>query len=101
LLLPDWFCYIYLQGALEVIDEACFIYIWGWSRIKSKNDVFWDVTSCGSCKKDVSEELSASTFRVTRIDVLGSYTETSILVTRMIGALRSTETSVLNKSHIT
>jgi hypothetical protein len=32
-----------------------------------KNDVFWDVTPCGSCKK----RLSASIMRVTRISELG------------------------------
>jgi hypothetical protein len=36
-----------------------------------KNGVFWDVTPCGSCKNDVSEELSASIIRVTRIGELG------------------------------
>jgi hypothetical protein len=34
--------------------------------VTMKNDVFWVVTPCGSCKNDVSEELSAS-IRVTRI----------------------------------
>jgi hypothetical protein len=37
-----------------------------------KNDVFWDVTPCGSCKNRVSEELSASFIRVTRIGELGT-----------------------------
>jgi hypothetical protein len=32
-----------------------------------KNDVFWDLTRCGSCKTDVSEEQSASIIRVARI----------------------------------
>jgi hypothetical protein len=36
------------------------------------NDVFWDVTPCGSCKNHVSEELSASFIRVTRIGELGT-----------------------------
>jgi hypothetical protein len=31
-----------------------------------KNGVFWDVTSCGSLRTDVSEEPSASFIRVTR-----------------------------------
>jgi hypothetical protein len=35
-----------------------------------KNGVFWDVTPRGSCKNDVSEELSASFMRVTRIGKL-------------------------------
>jgi hypothetical protein len=34
-----------------------------------KNGVFWDVTPCGSCKTDVSEELGASV-TVTRIGEL-------------------------------
>jgi hypothetical protein len=37
-----------------------------------KNDVFWDVTPCGSVRTDVSEELSASFTRVTRIGELGT-----------------------------
>jgi hypothetical protein len=37
-----------------------------------KNDVFWDVTPCGSCKNDVSEEPSASFIKVTRIGELGT-----------------------------
>jgi hypothetical protein len=36
-----------------------------------KNGVFWDVTPCGSYK-NVSEELSASFIRVTRIGELGT-----------------------------
>jgi hypothetical protein len=35
------------------------------------NAVFWDVTTCGSCENRVSEELSASIIRVTRIGELG------------------------------
>jgi hypothetical protein len=42
-----------------------------------KNGVFWDVTPCGSVKTDVSEELSASFIRVTRIGEL----ETMLAVT--------------------
>jgi hypothetical protein len=37
-----------------------------------KNGVFGDVTPCGSCKNHVSEELSASFIRVTRICELGT-----------------------------
>jgi hypothetical protein len=37
-----------------------------------KNAVFWKVTLFGSCKKDVSEERSASIIRVTRIGELGT-----------------------------
>jgi hypothetical protein len=37
-----------------------------------KNAVFWDVTLCGSCKTDVSEELTASIYRVTRVGELGT-----------------------------
>jgi hypothetical protein len=33
--------------------------------VTMKNIVFWDVTPCGSCKTDVSEEPSASFIRVT------------------------------------
>jgi hypothetical protein len=35
-----------------------------------KNAVFWDVTLCGSCKTDVSEERIASIIRVARIGAL-------------------------------
>jgi hypothetical protein len=40
--------------------------------VTKKNGVFWDVTPCGSCKTDVSEELIASFIRVTRIGELGT-----------------------------
>jgi hypothetical protein len=37
-----------------------------------KNGVFWDITPCGSSKNRVSEELGASSIRVTRIVELGT-----------------------------
>jgi hypothetical protein len=37
-----------------------------------KNAVFWDLILRGSCKNDVSEELSVSIIRVTRIGLLGT-----------------------------
>jgi hypothetical protein len=37
-----------------------------------KNIIFWDVTPCGLVRTEVSEELSASIIRVTRIDELGA-----------------------------
>jgi hypothetical protein len=37
-----------------------------------KNGVFWDVTPCGPCENNVSEELGASFIRVTRIGELGT-----------------------------
>jgi hypothetical protein len=54
-------------------------------------------------RTDVSEELSASFIRVTRISELGTTASivpsSPILVTLMKEALSSSETSVLNKSH--
>jgi hypothetical protein len=44
-----------------------------------KNGVFWDVTPCGSLRTDVSEELSASFIRVTRIGELGTMLVTEII----------------------
>jgi hypothetical protein len=38
----------------------------------NNNGVFWDVTLCGSCKNQVSEELSASFIRETTIGELGT-----------------------------
>jgi hypothetical protein len=37
-----------------------------------KNDVFWDVTLCGSCKNRRFGELSATFIRVTGIGQLGT-----------------------------
>jgi hypothetical protein len=37
-----------------------------------KNSVFWDVTPMALVRTDVSAELSASIFRVTRIGELGT-----------------------------
>jgi hypothetical protein len=45
-----------------------------------KNGVFWDVTPCGSCNNEVSEELSGSFIRVTRIGELG----TTLAVTSVV-----------------
>jgi hypothetical protein len=66
-----------------------------------KNDIFWDVTPCDSLRTDVSEELSASFIRVTRIGelVTASVVPSSpILVTLMKEALSSSETSVLTRA---
>jgi hypothetical protein len=41
------------------------------TAVTIKNGVFWDVTPCGSCKKNVSEELSAFFIAVTRISKHG------------------------------
>jgi hypothetical protein len=63
-----------------------------------KNDVFWDVTPCAPVRTDVSEELSASFIRVTRIGELG----TTLAVTSNRRTLRrntnSSETSVLTRA---
>jgi hypothetical protein len=42
------------------------------TAVTIKNGVFWDVTPCALVRTDVSEELSASIIRVTRIDELGT-----------------------------
>jgi hypothetical protein len=42
------------------------------TAVTIKNTVFWDVTTCGSCKNRVSEEFIASIIRMTRIDKLGA-----------------------------
>jgi hypothetical protein len=53
-----------------------------------------DVTPCGSCKDCLSEELSTSIIGVTRISEL-VVPSSPILVTQMMDALRSSETSGL------
>jgi hypothetical protein len=35
--------------------------------VTMKNDIYWDVTPCGSVRTDISEERSASFIRVTRL----------------------------------
>jgi hypothetical protein len=50
-----------------------------------KNAVFWDVTSCDSCKTEVSEESIASIIRVIRIGELG----TTLAATSNRSTLRS------------
>jgi hypothetical protein len=72
-----------------------------------KNGVFRDVTPCGSCKNDVSEELSASIIRVTRIGELGTLAVNSNLRTlrrnnfeggakflRNVGSYRTTRSNI-------
>jgi hypothetical protein len=70
-----------------------------------KNGVFWDVSRLALVRTNISEDLSASVIRVTRIGALGTrLTVTSnqptapsspILVTLMKEALSFSETSVL------
>jgi hypothetical protein len=71
--------------------------------VTMKNDVFWYVTSCGSYKNRVSEELTASFISVARIVELG----TTLAVTTnrstlrrntMMKAIRSSETSIINRA---
>jgi hypothetical protein len=59
-----------------------------------KNGVFWDVTPCGSCKNDVSEELSASFIKATA----NVFPSSPILVTLMKEELCSSETLVLTRA---
>jgi hypothetical protein len=40
------------------------------TAVTMKNGASWDVTPCGSCKNRLSDELSASIIRVTRIGEL-------------------------------
>jgi hypothetical protein len=42
------------------------------TAVTIKNGVFWDVTTCGTCKNRVSEERSTSFIRVARIGELGT-----------------------------
>jgi hypothetical protein len=87
-----------------------------------KNTVFWDFRPCGLVRTNVSEELSASIIRVKTIGELGTLVVTSnrskprrnsissipvsadvvpsslTLVTLMMAAIRSYETSILTKA---
>jgi hypothetical protein len=78
-----------------------------------KNGIFWDVMHVALVRTDVSEEMSASFIRVTRIGEIETTLAVSvrrllltasvvpsspILVTLMKEALRSSETSVLTRA---
>jgi hypothetical protein len=52
-------------------EDTYFEFVLDFIYYKVEEWCLLDVTPCGSCKKDVSEELSAS-IRVTRIGVLGT-----------------------------
>jgi hypothetical protein len=43
-------------------------------NISPTSSAEWGVTPCGSCETDVSEELSVSIIRVTRVGELGTLT---------------------------
>jgi hypothetical protein len=75
--------------------------------------VFWDVMPCGSVRTDVSEELTTSFFRVTRISelldlvflrsvrwllVTASVVPSSPILVILMEALSSSETSVLTRA---
>jgi hypothetical protein len=62
-----------------------------------ENDVFWDVTPCGSCKNRLFGRTQRS---VCRLLVTTNVVPSSpILVTLITEALRSSETSVHTESH--
>jgi hypothetical protein len=63
------------------------------TAVTMKNAVFWDVTSCGSCKNIV---FLRSVRRL--LDNINAVTSSMILVTLMMEALRSSETSVLTRA---
>jgi hypothetical protein len=54
-----------------------------------KNAVFWDVMPCGSYRNHVSEELSPSIIRMTRIGELG----TTLAITSNRGTQRASVAS--------
>jgi hypothetical protein len=58
--------------AAAFVKEASYVRLEVYTAVTMKNGVLWDVTPCGSCKNRVSEELSASFTRVTRIGELGT-----------------------------
>jgi hypothetical protein len=63
-----------------------------WFTFTTKNGVFWDVTPCGSCKNRLR--------RVSRFLLTANFIPSSpILVTLMMEALSSSETSVLTEPH--
>jgi hypothetical protein len=84
--------------------------------VTMKNNVFWDITLCGSCRTDVSEKRGVYIIRVTRIGDGGTLTVISnhsvwrlrvtpsvvpsspSLVTLMIEALHFREKSVLTRA---
>jgi hypothetical protein len=65
------------------------------TKIK-KNAVFWDVTPCGSCKNRRFEGI-AFLRSVRRLLVTANVPNSPILVTLMMGPLRSSETYVLTR----
>jgi hypothetical protein len=66
--------------------------------VTKENAIFWDVTPHGSYT-NFSEERVISITRVTRIDELGTEA-CAAYITLMMEAILSSETSVLNKSHM-
>jgi hypothetical protein len=105
----------------EVKLHISFVRFEVFTAVTMKNAVFWDVTPCGSCKTDVSEELSASIQNTTqntnyknteykrqyfvflrsvcRLLVTTNVVPSSpILVTLMMEAISSSETAVLTRA---
>jgi hypothetical protein len=62
------------------------------SSLSIKNGVFWDVTPCGSCKRLCISSRRAS------VASYGYVPSPSILVTLMMKALSSSETSILTRA---
>jgi hypothetical protein len=99
-------------------EEYILVRIAVFTAVTTKNADFWDATTCCSLRTDVSEEIIASIFRVTRIDELGTtlgetsnyrsmlwllvtsnvLPSSSILVTLMMEAIGFSEKWVLTRA---
>jgi hypothetical protein len=89
-----------------IIDHNNYVRFEIFTAVAMKNGVVWDVTPCGSCNNRRFGGLSTSIIRVTRINELGitlvlvtaNVPSSTILVTLMMEALSSSETSILRRT---
>jgi hypothetical protein len=66
--------------------------------VTMKNAVFWDVTSCGSCKNRHFASIITVTRLVLQLLVTANLPSSPILVTLMMEAIRSSKMSVLTRA---
>jgi hypothetical protein len=81
-------CVSNIRGTFSVQPSGC-VRFKLLTAVITKNTVFWEVTPCGLCKKDVSEERIAFIIRQIQFLVAANVPSPLILSTLMLEETRS------------
>jgi hypothetical protein len=87
-------CLAWRSTQVGTLNRPCCIRFEVFTAVTMKNVVFWDVMPCGSCKN----RRFGGTYRLRYQGDKDRWTRKPILVTLMMEALRSSETSVFTRA---